>query len=620
MSDSGHRTIVLALLIAVTALLVWCADVFGFTPSFLASVDQRNIEAPAEEEGFIMPQDRDGTWESAGVYGGIPDSTSMTVWTNVNTNWTVAQINSAIQDCPSNQVVQLTNGTYVLDGRLLMKSGVVLRGSGITNTILMPNHSANGGMIRIGDTFQNMYRAISTQSNLQSGSVVAWTGGYTKGESNLTFSGTNGLAVGNIVILDQLNGDIATTNPVNVFGYEGNQVPGRHSSDAGVTGNRAVWHMARVTAISGTNVTIWPPLAWPSWDGSKSPEAFWIGTGDGSTKWTRKVGIESLTINATNGGDGDGYGVNFYFDTAQDCWLKDVKSKFPPRTSHVLFYGSINCEVRHCIFSESKTYTSSSYGLQPAYSSWLLVEDNVFDKITSPIIGATTSYAFVIGYNYMTNQYYTGGNGFLFAAIQPHSSHNYFWLTEGNYIHSKWGSDFIHGSTGHNTLFRNRIAGYEPTQFNGDGQPLIPAYRTMNAIAVDVTNRSVSSVGNILGTVGVYVNWQTIPNAQTAEPVVYRVGLTNGYAWGDDSLTYDTFYRHMDYHTVSNVMAYNPTNTFTNLPNSLYLASKPSFFGDMTWPPFDPRTVTTNDLGTNNHAFWTNLPAGRYYVNGNWSQ
>jgi hypothetical protein len=39
----------------------------------------------------------------------------------------------------------------------------------------------------------------------------------------------------------------------------------------------------------------------------------------------------------------------------------------------------------------------------------------------------------------------------------------------------------------------------------------------------------------------------------------------------------------------------NPANAVTALPNSLYLASKPSFFGTATWPWIDPTGATADE-------------------------
>src|SRR5437867_2228150 len=85
--------------------------------------------------GEIIPQSRRTTWQ-AGVVGGIPTRT--TIFANLTTANTLAEINAAIANCPSNQVVQLAAGTYALTDSVLIdrKNGVVLRGAGPDKTIL----------------------------------------------------------------------------------------------------------------------------------------------------------------------------------------------------------------------------------------------------------------------------------------------------------------------------------------------------------------------------------------------------------------------------------------------------------------------------------------------------
>ena len=540
-------------------------------------------------KGEIIPADRMAPWQgNVGVVGGIPDSSTMTVYTTVPAGASAAMINSAIAACPSNQVVQLSPGTFNLSSRIVGKSGVVLRGAGMAATVLAPTHGDYGGAIYVGRNY--FWRAIY-QGDYNGGGTANWTAGYAKGTSNLTFSSTSGLTVGNIVILDQLNDDFYA----NPNGYEGNNGAGRGN------GARALEQFSRVTAINGNTVTISPPVVLPFWSGSLSPQAVWVG----ENSWTRRFGIEDMTIDGTGLSGGDPYRANIFFETAENCWIKNVKS-LKPTVSHVCFYGAMNCEIRHSYFYDTKSAASLSYGITPQFSAWMLIEDNILEKITAPILIGSDAHCSVIGYNYATNMYYSQANNFLMAAFQAHDAHNYMWLMEGNYIGSKVTGDFIHGSSSHNVLFRNRITGYEANTY-----PSGPSVNNMHCILLDIKTRAWSSVGNILGTSGVYVNYESIPSAHASEPVIYSLGVENtayGKNWGDDSSTYSTFYRHMDYDTVTRGIRYNPTNTDVALPNSLYYASKPAGFGSLPWPPYNPSNPS--------EASADDIPAGYRYLHG----
>ena len=66
----------------------------------------------------------------------------------------------------------------------------------------------------------------------------------------------------------------------------------------------------------------------------------------------------------------------------------------------------------------------------------------------------------------------------------------------------------------------------------------------------------------------------------------------------------------MDYEVVNNAITYNSTNADVTLPSSLYLSSKPAFFGSMPWPPFNPTNTSAAAISM------TNLPAGYRSVYG----
>src|SRR6516164_9657575 len=89
--------------------------------------------APAPPGTLIAPGRRID-WSGAGVVGGIPTRT--TACSTLSAGVTVAQINSAIANCPSGQVVFLNAGTYNLGSGIIMKSNVTLRGAGADQTFL----------------------------------------------------------------------------------------------------------------------------------------------------------------------------------------------------------------------------------------------------------------------------------------------------------------------------------------------------------------------------------------------------------------------------------------------------------------------------------------------------
>lgn len=539
----------------------------------------------------ILPNDRIGPWvDGVGIQGGIPNSSNMTIYTTVAAGASISTINTAIANCPSNQVVQLSAGAYNLASHIIGKNGVVIRGAGMTNTTIAFSGSDGGIYIGSGSDFYNSLRGTPV-------GLVNWTAGYAQGSSNLTFSSVSGLSVGMVVTLDQLNDAFFINN----VGYEGASDSGRGASSL-----RILEQYCEVKAINGSVVTVWPPVAAPFWASGLSPQAWWMA----KSSWVSKAGVEDLSIDVTGTTGQDSLEGSIAFDGAMNCWVKNVKGINAHRC-HVGMWGSFRVEVRHCYFYATQNSASQSYGIECAYTGSLLAEDNIFDKVTSPIMVSDGVSMCVFGYNYMTNHYYTPSPGALMASVQTHRSHATDILFEGNHG-TVWDADFIHGSSSHNTAFRNRFTGWEAWSYGG-GQTT----DSLRCEQIDLTNRWMSSVGNILGTAGKYSYYESIPSSKHANAIIYKVGVNTGggYAepvpsWPDDTISVLSFHRHMDYDTVTAGITYNATNQNVTLPASLYLSSKPDFFGSMSWPPYNPTNVTASAMS------YTNIPAGYRAVYG----
>ena len=137
--------------------------------------------------GTSFPTNRIATWAgNAGVQGGIPNVT--TIFTNLTPANSLADINNAINRCPSNQVVMLGAGTYNLSGgiTIIQRNGVVLRGQG-TNTLLVFNGTPYLANILIEGDFRS---AIWNGTD----GLVNWTEWLrARHSSNLVLASTSGL-------------------------------------------------------------------------------------------------------------------------------------------------------------------------------------------------------------------------------------------------------------------------------------------------------------------------------------------------------------------------------------------------------------------------------------------
>jgi PKD repeat protein len=244
-----------------------------------------------------------------------------------------------------------------------------------------------------------------------------------------------------------------------------------------------------------------------------------------------------------------------------------------------------------------------SYGIEPIFSSACLFEDNIFNQVTAPLMFASCCSGCVAGYNYCTNMYYTVSSGWMINALEAHDAHVCMNLSEGNYLNG-CVADWIHGSSSHNVLFRNRITGYEP----GKSSDLF-------CINLFPTNHYWSAVGNILGTTGIQGNYESSAAGSYYSVAIYQLGIHNGgYGdYPDDPVTATTMYRHGNYDIVNKAIVWNSTNSDHSIPNSLYHLSKPTWFGDRRWPAFDPTNgaaIAANTMSA------TNIPAGYRFIFG----
>lgn len=521
----------------------------------------------------IVSENRTAKWmDNVGVEGGIPDSNNMSIYVTLPSSSSLEQINTAIANCPENQVVQLSAGTYNLSGQIIFngRSGVVLRGDGLDTILVFTGGGEFGNILIKGPTFRSV---VDNDAVL----LADWIVGFSQNSHNIILNNVNSLSVGDIIVLDQLNDN----NDVTVNNQEGCGYCSRQH------GSRAQMQFTEVKAINENLVSIWPPIAMPNWKPSQSPQAWWLG------KYAKKCGVENLKINGRSSNPYP-YGSNISFVEAWNCWAKNIYSE-AGNVCHINVYGGGRCEVRQSRFFDTQSAATQSYGILFSYASSNLIEDNIFEKITAPIVFGAGSSLNVISYNYMINMYYYAAY-WMQAALAPHAAHTCMNLMEGNYVESSMYADSIHGSTAYNTIFRNRIVGHE------EGKTA-----NVYAMVFEALCRNYNVIGNILGKTGIH-NLYEWNNSSPGIPI-YRIGYngTSASSIGYDINTLNTLYRHGNYDVVNNSVIWDSNNVDHNIPDSLYLSSKPSWFGDLVWPPFDPSNPSL--------AKPTSIPAGYRYIN-----
>jgi hypothetical protein len=594
----------LAIALAALVLIAGCA-----------ADDVHVLGGPRAFADGILPVDRVIDWSHAGVVQpggaqGIPNRTTIcaTIDAALGDGVTDAApaLQTALDACPANQVVSLPAGTFKLAMKVRIDHGVVLRGAGTTKTKLVES----GANIVL-----TSYKGEEPESNKLH--AVAWTDGFARGATTLTLTDASALRVGQALILDQLNDTAVTARVplVSPVGSDGTCGLGANDcisltnvpsfcTDGTYAVPRALIQTVEVQAIDGNVVTIAPPL-YLAHDPALSPRAaFWDGDD------LRYAGVENLTIDARNGDAA----VRVSF--CAHCWLKGVEIDHFARGAVWLSY-SRHAEIRDSRFTMNQAAAPENYGLEIDDTSESRIENNILDALTSGVEVSYSSHGNVIAYNYATNA--APSSQTVYADMGSHSVHTYMNLWEGNVV-TQLAFDVVWGSSSHQTLFRNRVTGYlEPRpdakggRWSGWNWPLL----------IQAWQRFYNVVGNVLGTTDVQNGYEAAYAAISTSVTVHTptcqgaCGLSVGpvYILGYwrtndttdlanyDPLTAGTLLRwgNFDASTrstrfeASEVPAGVPVPRGRALPPSLYLSSKPAWFGAVPFPAIGPDVAGAAD-------------------------
>jgi hypothetical protein len=287
------------------------------------------------------------------------------------------------------------------------------------------------------------------------------------------------------------------------------------------------------------------------------------------------------------------------------CWVKNVESAHSLGTS-INLAGCFRCEVRD-------SYIHTSDNPSPGGDGYLiglnwgsadnLVENNIVWNGNKMIVMRATGGGNVIAYNYMEDGYGSPYPTIVEVGLNAsHMTTAHMELFEGNESFN-FDSDDYWGNAVYITVFRNHFTALRRSMA---GLGLTDSYNR-RAIGLTKWSRWYSFVGNVLGTAG-----QTLvaPQTQFAYEAMPGLGSRSGfddekyaYMWklgytGEDSSAPQdeqviaTIIRHGNFDYVTNSVVWDPGNTDHDLPASLYLTSKPAFFGSNAWPWVDPTGAT----------------------------
>lgn len=588
-----------------------------------------SASAHAQNWSTFLDSSRAINWSSAGF--SIPSYTvacstqpSLTTGSGAAATNTTA-IQNALASCNStHNVVNLPAGTYYVNGwKTDGYNHTVVRGAGPKSTYIYLEAEACGGSQASGvclessdDTYNNSSSVIPPSGANQ----CLWTGGLSQGSTSLTLSSCGSAPpVNNVLILDQAN-DASDTS--GVYMCDGNQAGCNYEGALNTNGRMIggvehsesqVSYITGVTSLGGGSytVTISPGVYFNNIRSGQSPGAWWF---------TNAVedGLENVTLDGTGIGD---HNINIY--NCYQCWVRNVRSINAPK-DHIYIGDSGDSVIRDSYFYQGQNHGSESYAIEFEIGSAFLVENNIFQQNTNPLMfGIGTGN--VIDYNFeidnVTSNFYTPQTSYY-----SHNTGNAFNLWEGN---NQIGifTDDAWGSSANGTEFRNLLHGWQ-----GGG------YSTgFFSVRVATWIRGFNVVGNILGHAGTQTIYQSYATSATggvngSDPPaglsIYEIGWADTSGYGScgngtsgsphcDPLAFSTLMRWGNYDTVNAATQWNSTEaspaaaTYLNanftssyfgslahtLTNSLYYNSKPTWWGTEAWPPVGP-DVSGGNVGT----------------------
>jgi hypothetical protein len=532
--------------------------------------------------GQIVPPDRLGHWARTGVYAdasrgipkrsvvfcnvrtGLPGSSLVALGDGIHDDTEALQ--AAIQACPAGQVVFLPRGTYRIRRPLIIDKGLVVRGEGPAETKIVQEAPLPIFQIQ-GNGTSFYYAAVGGHAEL--GIVQAIRSGFSRGSDTVVIDDATEFSTGDVVLIDQLNdpGLVTSKGTGGACTWCGLGAGAEHDAN----GSRAMGETLIITKKSGNAVTFHRPLGY-RYEEQFRPRLIIL-----SHQPVRNAGIENLGLAAAPGNQ-EGSGITLAY--CVHCWVRNVESFNIPQKHVDIEWGSCGNEIRDSFFHHTPRFDADhGYGVNiHNYSTDNLIENNVFYGLhNGVVIGSAGGSGNVVAYNFIDNTRHWQPHWFLFQ-LGTHGAHTFMNLFEGN-VCGKVGLDSYWGSGSHSVFFRNFI-----TREN-TGQPVTS---DINAVNIEALNYFVTVVGNILGKPGCRGPAEQTPFRDSHEnPVLWKVGYEGAKTgYPTDPKVAATLIRTGNWECATGSVQW--TSDDRQIPDSLYLSSKPPWFSELAWPPFAP--------------------------------
>ena len=545
--------------------------------SFSTAASLPSHQPPLAETSALIPADRLTTW-NPGIPGGIPART--TVCANVSastygdgTQDSTAGIQAALDACPTGQVVQLSAGDFKIVSRLEITKGIVLRGMGPSQTKLRMPVGTTSNLITVGTRWFKFTQPTALASDA------------VRASRRVTLATVpSGLAAGEIVLIDQV------TNP-NITEWSANSPPGSESRSWFTRPDRPLGQVMEVESVSGNTIAFTTPFHIDFQTAFAAQLTRFSDVENGPVVASVKyAGVEDLYLSGGGGGQG-----NISLANAAYSWIKNIESDFQDGAS-VGIDASFRCIIRDSYVHSTQTPFpgGGGYGISFSwYSADNLLENNIVWNMNKVMVMRASGGGNVIGYNYMEDGLIANDPGWVEVGLNAsHMTTPHYELFEGNQSFN-FDGDNTWGNSVYITVFRNHLTGKR--------RSIAPLRLTdasnVRAIGLMEGHKWYSFVGNVLGTANQSALLSTsyvsdAPFPWTNNPIgMWRLGY-NPENWNapPDPAVISSVIREGNFDYATNEVRW--SNGPQQLPPSLYLSSKPAFFGSNPWPWVDATGTT----------------------------
>ena len=519
-------------------------------------------------------------------------------------------IQTAINNCPANQVVKLSPGFFKVNSFVHVWKGITLRGSGPTQTTLQKTNGATAGSSQTPDAQPIVIVGANRWPAPDNTTARNLTTDGVKGAYSVKVSSGAGFAAGQFVLLDEDHYNTATWTtlparngvPTSVRIWATDRaVWNRHSPAAPEDDpfpqangwfsrpGRPVAEIKEVASVNGNTVKFTTPLH-IRYRASKGAQ---LTRYTGSNVQVKYAGVEDLAV--AGGSDGA-----IRFEAAAYSWARNVDNATWLGDAFAV-NDSFRVEIRDSYVHDAAFPNPGGFAFALSLaqgSSEVLIENNIVMQANKMMVARSAGAGSVVGYNYMDDGVIADNEDWQEVGLSgSHMVGSHHMLFEGNESFN-YDSDDTHGNAIYQTVFRNRLTGFRRTY---------PGLGNARTVGLMYGSWWHSFLGNVLGVPGAMQGWvYQDSNAPWGGPAIWKLGYAPSHWEQDaDATAVGSALRDGNFDYLTNILLWNGAPK--TLPASFYLTAKPAFFGALTWPWVTPEGTTKSFT----------LPAKSRFVSGN---